>query len=212
MDLYMLPGEALPRGSAWTKDKLVLVREALLATKKALEGVGVLNWREEIGDVKFYHKAGNKLDAFFWPEASGSSMHGIVLNSGVFWGDPLEAIFTIAHEIGHAIDFHRNGWASVDRTATLGRELLSRTGAGRFSRANGNCFRAYACSRSNEAWADAFAVFVVDQGDPLETTWDVGAVVPGLTFYHDSLWGYEMNYGVVSNAVAGIVGRWRIGH
>ena len=152
--------------SVWTLLELRALNLSLFLTKITLEQNGY-NWLEVVGNFQFI-RIGTSTGAYAdaGPDGFTGSYSIRLYNGWVNTRNVESLIFPVLHEIGHMIDFNvreRNGLSSGD----LANEYLGHAGAtynwwGTIT--SGHCVTvSYGCKYKNEAFADSFAVLVIDE-------------------------------------------------
>ncbi|MDJ0755639.1 MAG: RHS repeat-associated core domain-containing protein [Ardenticatenaceae bacterium] len=164
--------------SRWTRDELVILKESILTAKKALLDVGVGNWREAFGENLRFERGNLPVyNAAFM--VSNADNYSLILFDGIFSGEnSLTTMHVILHEMGHALDFQAIGFEAYTSGGSLAGAPLGPT----------ICMRDYACSNQKELWADGFATFAIENGNPFNLTVDANAVIdvqPGFIGFYD---------------------------
>jgi hypothetical protein len=148
--------------SIWTLEELDIVRQALLAIKRSLQGIGNTNWMDLFGGVKFRRTTTSG------PAEFRHMSNLIWLESR--WGEDsdnlnllrLPNMFRIVlHELGHAIDYHSNSAYYISRLNSFiphdTRGDYTYTGAGYWYRDPGRVSKDRA---PRQAFGDIFAAWV----------------------------------------------------
>ena len=157
-------------GPSWKIDDLKLIRESLLATKFALQNVGLTDWKSVMTSFKFFKtdtvagRSPTEKNAFFAPLSDGT--YGIGIFAKLFEASQINVVFGLLHEIGHAIDHKITGNDDLGTWSVLG-HMLGDTYSPHGFRAGENCVRSHACNKDSEAWADGFAMFATSKSCPL---------------------------------------------